>query len=71
MCQELVREFLSENRTGWFSVREISEGIGVSLNSTSDNCKMLRKRNQVLYCTKKRLVGHCMKDVIVYKYRRL
>jgi hypothetical protein len=70
MCQELVREFLGEYPNRWFTVREIADGLCVSLNSTSDNCKMLRKRNQVLFRVERRLVGKVYKDVIVYKYRR-
>lgn len=70
VCQEIVREFLCENPSEWFSVRDIAEGLGVSMNSTSDNCKMLRKRNLVLFRVERRLVGKVFKDVIVYKYRR-
>jgi hypothetical protein len=78
VCQVLVMEFLEEHKGEWFTVREIWVNmrilfpeLDVNLNSTSDNCKQLRKRNQVLYATKRRLVGNCMKDVIVYKFRRL
>lgn len=78
MCQVLVGEFLEEHKSEWFTAREIwfnlhtmFPELDLNLNSISDNCMNLRKHNQVFYTTKKRLVGHCMKDVIVYKWRRL
>jgi DNA-binding transcriptional regulator GbsR (MarR family) len=71
ICQEVIRGYLSEFPRDWFTVRDISLALGMSLNSVSDNCKMLRKRNQVLYRVERRLVGKCYKDVIVYRYRRL
>lgn len=46
MCQEKVICFLKENK-GWWSVKELSKGLGVSVQSVSRPCRTLRRKGLI------------------------
>ncbi len=49
MGQQEVYEFLKENQNTWFTSREISDNLGVSIGSVTMNLKKLRKSKLIGY----------------------
>lgn len=49
MGQQEVYEFLKENTDTWFTSREISDNLGVSIGSVTMNLKKLRKSKLISY----------------------
>jgi predicted transcriptional regulator len=49
MGQQEVYDFLKAHPNEWFTSREISEGINISIGSTTLCLKKLRKNNEVQY----------------------
>lgn len=49
MGQQEVYDFLMKNKGGWFTSREISEKLGVSIGSVTMSLKKLRKTNIIKY----------------------
>jgi predicted transcriptional regulator len=49
MGQQEVYDFLKANPNKWFTSREISERINISIGSTTVCLKKLRKNNEVQY----------------------
>ena len=49
MGQQEVYDFLSNNKGKWFTSREISEQLGVSIGSVTMSLKKLRKTNLIKY----------------------
>jgi len=47
--QQEVYDFLMKNKGGWFTSREISEKLGVSIGSVTMSLKKLRKTNIIKY----------------------
>ena len=70
MCQELIKGFLCDEQSRWFTAGDIADGTGLSDNSVFTGLKRMRKQNQVFFKTQNHLVGRSMKDIIVYKYKR-
>ena len=73
MCQDEIREFLRDHPNGWFTVKEISDGAGLSLNSVNDNLTRMRTRPvTVLFKTQSRRVNkYTVREVTVYKYKEV
>ncbi|MFC1649037.1 winged helix-turn-helix transcriptional regulator [Nanoarchaeota archaeon] len=49
MGQQEVYDFLSNKKGKWFTSREISEELGVSIGSVTMSLKKLRKTNLIKY----------------------
>ncbi len=49
MGQQEVYDFLTKNKGKWFTSREISEKLGVSIGSVTMSLKKLRKTNLIKY----------------------
>ena len=49
MGQEEIVSFLGENKGKWFTSREISSKLGVSIGSVTMSLKKLRKTNIIKY----------------------
>ena len=49
MGQQEVYDFLCKNRKKWFTSREISAMLGVSIGSVTMSLKKLRKTNIIKY----------------------
>ncbi|MBN2367430.1 replication/maintenance protein RepL [Candidatus Woesearchaeota archaeon] len=49
MGQQEVYDFLTKNRSKWFTSREISAMLGVSIGSVTMSLKKLRKTNIIKY----------------------
>ena len=49
MGQQEVYDFLCKNKEKWFSSRDISEALGVSIGSVTMSLKKLRKTNLIKY----------------------
>ena len=49
MGQQEVYDFLCKNKGKWFTSREISEKLGVSIGSVTMSLKKLRKTNIIKY----------------------
>ena len=49
MGQQEVYDFLTKNRNKWFTSREISAMLGVSIGSVTMSLKKLRKTNIIKY----------------------
>ncbi len=49
MGQQEVYDFLLRNKGGWFTSREISDKLGVSIGSVTMSLKKLRKTNIIKY----------------------
>ena len=49
MGQQEVYDFLVKNKGKWFTSREISERLGVSIGSVTMSLKKLRKTNIIKY----------------------
>ena len=49
MGQQEVYTFLLENEGNWFTSREISDKLGVSIGSVTMSLKKLRKTNIIKY----------------------
>ena len=47
--QQEVYDFLMKNKGSWFTSREISEKLGVSIGSVTMSLKKLRKTNIIKY----------------------
>ena len=47
--QQEVYDFLLRNKGGWFTSREISDKLGVSIGSVTMSLKKLRKTNIIKY----------------------
>ncbi len=49
MGQQEVYDFLLRNKGSWFTSREISDKLGVSIGSVTMSLKKLRKTNIIKY----------------------
>ncbi len=49
MGQQEVYDFLCKNTDKWFTSRDISEELGVSIGSVTMSLKKLRKTNMIQY----------------------
>ena len=49
MGQQEVYDFLCKNRNKWFTSKDISESLGVSIGSVTMSLKKLRKTNIIKY----------------------
>ncbi len=49
MGQQEVYDFLMKNKGKWFTSREISDQLGVSIGSVTMSLKKLRKTNIIKY----------------------
>lgn len=49
MGQQEVYEFLKKNAGKWYTSREISDNLGVSIGSVTMNLKKLRKSKLITY----------------------
>lgn len=49
MGQQEVYDFLTKNKGKWFTSRDISEQLGVSIGSVTMSLKKLRKTNLIKY----------------------
>lgn len=49
MGQQEVYDFLLKNKDEWFTSKDISEALGVSIGSVTMSLKKLRKTNLVNY----------------------
>ncbi|MEK6963312.1 MAG: winged helix-turn-helix domain-containing protein [Nanoarchaeota archaeon] len=49
MGQQEVYDFLLSNKGAWFTSREISDKLGVSIGSVTMSLKKLRKTNIIKY----------------------
>lgn len=49
MGQQEVYDFLKKNKGSWFTSRQISEKLGVSIGSVTMSLKKLRKTNLIKY----------------------
>lgn len=49
MGQQEVYDFLCKNKLKWFTSREISHKLGVSIGSVTMSLKKLRKTNLIKY----------------------
>jgi len=49
MGQQEVYDFLKKNKNTWYTSREISEALGVSIGSVTMSLKKLRKTNIIKY----------------------
>ena len=49
MGQQEVYDFLKMNKNKWFTSRDISEALGVSIGSVTMSLKKLRKTNIIKY----------------------
>ncbi|MFC2134874.1 winged helix-turn-helix domain-containing protein [Bacteroidota bacterium] len=49
MGQQEVYDFLCKNKATWFTSREISSKLGVSIGSVTMSLKKLRKTNLIKY----------------------
>ena len=49
MGQQEVYDFLSQNKGEWYTSRQISEHLGVSIGSITMSLKKLRKTNLIEY----------------------
>jgi DNA-binding transcriptional regulator GbsR (MarR family) len=49
MGQQEVYDFLRKNKNKWFTSRDISEALGVSIGSVTMSLKKLRKTNIIKY----------------------
>lgn len=49
MGQQEVYDFLCKNKDKWFTSRDISDALGVSIGSVTMSLKKLRKTNIIKY----------------------
>jgi len=49
MGQQEVYDFLKKNKNKWYTSRDISEALGVSIGSVTMSLKKLRKTNIIKY----------------------
>lgn len=49
MGQQEVYDFLCKNKNKWYTSKEISEALGVSIGSVTMSLKKLRKTNIIKY----------------------
>ncbi len=49
MGQQEVYDFLCKNKNKWFTSREISDSLGISIGSVTMSLKKLRKTNIIKY----------------------
>lgn len=49
MGQQEIYDFLRANKGQWFTSKEISEKLGVSIGSVTMSLKKLRKTNMIKY----------------------
>ena len=49
MGQQEVYDFLKKNKNTWYTSREISEALGVSIGSVTMSLKKLRKTNIIKF----------------------
>jgi DNA-binding transcriptional regulator GbsR (MarR family) len=49
MGQQEVYDFLKKHKNTWFTSRDISEALGVSIGSVTMSLKKLRKTNIIKY----------------------
>lgn len=49
MGQQEVYDFLCKNKNKWFTSRDISEALGVSIGSVTMSLKKLRKTNIIKF----------------------
>jgi transcription initiation factor IIE alpha subunit len=49
MGQQEVYNFLKEHPVEWFTSKEISKGINISIGSTTVSLKKLRENNEIQY----------------------
>lgn len=49
MGQQEVYDFLKDHPVEWFTSKEISKGINISIGSTTVCLKKLRKNKEILY----------------------
>lgn len=49
MGQQEVYDFLCKNKGGWYTSRDISSKLGVSIGSVTMSLKKLRKTNLIKY----------------------
>lgn len=49
MGQQEVYDFLCENKNDWFTSRQISDALEVSIGSVTMSLKKLRKTNMIKY----------------------
>jgi predicted transcriptional regulator len=47
MGQQEVYDFLKKNKRKWFTSKSISDDLGLSIGSVTNNLKKLRKTNSV------------------------
>ncbi len=64
MGQQEVYNFLKKNPRRWFTSREISEKIKISIGSVTSSLKKLRKSNLVQYKTTTK------RNMFIYKFKR-
>ncbi|MBI5390520.1 hypothetical protein HZB02_03460 [Candidatus Woesearchaeota archaeon] len=63
MGQQEVYNFLKKHKTKWFTSRDISENINISLGSVTMSLKKLRKSKLILY----RVTGK--RNLFEYKFK--
>ncbi len=49
MTQQDAQDFLKAHKNEWFTAREISAELGISLASATKNCMGLRRSTNVVY----------------------
>ncbi|OIO64759.1 hypothetical protein AUJ68_05295 [Candidatus Woesearchaeota archaeon CG1_02_57_44] len=49
MGQQEVYDFLRDKRGNWFTTRQISEALEVSVGSVTNNIAKLKKNREILY----------------------
>lgn len=49
MGQQEVYDFLKKNKGKWFTAREISEKLNVSVGSVTNNIAKLKKNREILF----------------------
>lgn len=67
MGQWPVYEFLKENKGEWFTIRQISEHLGVSSGSAANGAKKLREAGFVEF----RKLKQGSKDFFAYRFKGL
>jgi len=71
MGQQEVYSFLKKYKDKWFSTREISKKLGISLGSVTMSAKRLRESKLVRFkYENKPLNNSVRRKILVYKYKR-
>ena len=68
MGQQEVYNFLKEHSNHWFTSREISKGINISVGSVTVSLKRLREKNEVKYKQTAKRFGE--RKQYLYKFKK-